>query len=139
MKIKDFLNESNDSRTIRQKIIDLIDHPNTPDSIKAVARQKLNDLYPINNIIINVKETDLDAPFYRGTTYRDILISLSSLPKVSQIRFGHSTIAILITPPFDNPVTKDSIINTIVAALPWIKKGKIEYTLRGTYEIYCYF
>ena len=108
MRAREFLFE--DSRNTIQKLEELIAHPATEDTVKDVARSRLELLrsqVPVEpqrriSIHTNIDEADLHRPFVVGMSLGDLYDNLCSLsPSPSTIQFGRQgAIQMLVPPPF---------------------------------------
>lgn len=141
MRAHEVLFES-DSRTRVEKLLDVINHPATEETIRAVARAKLQQLMgsepiPQKRIIsvpVNVEESDFDRQFVLGVTIGEIYDALCALaPKPSNIAFlRQGQIQMLVPPPFHG-LTKMQYYEIIMRALPGVRNITSGYASEGYY------
>jgi hypothetical protein len=116
-----------DERSKIQKLRDVINHPNTEETVKAVAQGKLNLLLssmpaepPAPRIVIETNLTDdlLDVPYVGAKTAGQIYEALSTLsPTPNRINFlRQGTIQMMVPPPF-NGLSKQAYYNMINEAV----------------------
>lgn len=122
MRAREFLFE--DDRSKIQKLEELIAHPGTEDTIRAVALSKLETLRanlvvePRKriNVPVNLEESDLDTHFLPGVTLGQLYDGLCGLqPAPNNIHFyRQGQIQMMVPPPFMNK-TKQQYLSEINA------------------------
>jgi len=116
-----------DSRSTIQKLEELIAHPSTEETIRAVARNKLQTLRATIvgepqrriNVPVNLQEEDLDNHFLPGVTLGEIYDGLCSLsPAPNRIQFlRQGQIQMMVPPPFMGK-TRAEYVHEIQQACP---------------------
>lgn len=130
-----------DDRNKFIKLKELIEHPHTEDTIKSVARNKLEHLLlqiPENErdqyrpkrikISTNLTEQDLDLPFSSRMTIGQVYMNLSNLrPEPNNITFLRpAQIHMFIPPPFCG-ISKQEYYQRILEAVPGVRKINSKY------------
>lgn len=116
-----------DQRSKIQKLKDVIEHPNTEATVKAVAQNRLDVLMasmpaepPAPRIVIetNLTEDMLDIPYTNAKTAGQIYEALSALaPAPVRINFlRQGVIQMMVAPPF-NGLSKSQYYNMIGEAV----------------------
>lgn len=143
MRAHEYLFEHSDVRTTLEKLKDVIEHPNTEETIRAVARRKYEvlldqqiideedheaetqvALVPVSRITIpvNVDEDMLDTQFVTGVSIYDIYQSLcSTLPTPATIEFSRmGTVTIVVPPPYHG-LTKAQFAENLRNTIPGVR------------------
>lgn len=126
MRAREFLYE--DSRTKIEKLKALIDHPSTEETVRSVARGRLQLLMasecPVEapqriSVPTNVTEEDLDRQFLTGLNLGQLYEGLCSLsPRPNDIQFlRQGAIRIMVPPPFMGK-TKQEYVSELMQACP---------------------
>lgn len=126
MRAREFLYE--DDRSKLEKLRDLIDHPGTEETVRDVARGRLELLMasecpvetrPRITVQTNVTEEDLDRQFLTGVNLGGLYENLCSLsPSPNDIQFlRQGAIRIMVPPPFMGK-TKAQYISELMQACP---------------------
>ena len=141
--------KESDSRNTLRKLKDLIEHPKTEDTIKAVARTKLEkllseldeedrDQYIPRRIKIptNLTEEDLDLPFSTKNTFGDIYLNLSNLrPAPNSIQFLRpASIHMFVPPPFCG-ISRAEYYQRIAKAVTNVMKINSQYKEGSGYHL----
>lgn len=131
MYAKDIITESADQRSKIQKLQDLISHPNTEATIKAVALEKLQALgvditqyVKTPRVLINTNLTDNDFQklFVGNLTCDDIYTALLNLkPPPNTLHFLSQGVIHMFVPPPYMGLTKQQYIYSIKKAVPAAK------------------
>jgi hypothetical protein len=128
MRAREILYE--DSRSTIRKLEDLINHPNTEDTIKAVARSKLKllvDNEPVPEpsrltVTTNISEGDLDRPFIGSVQLGSIYEGLAALqPGPNQIHFLRQGQINMMVPPPMMGKTRQQYFEEIGRVCPGVK------------------
>jgi hypothetical protein len=158
MNARQFMFES-DQRTTAQKMLDLIRHPNTEDTVRAVAQTKFDRLMntmteaersqvmsqpisgparpaappppvPPTRTICNIDSANMDIPYSCYQTVRIIYMCLSGLrPRPSIIYFLHNQQIHMLVPPPFLGISKLQYYNMIWAVQPSIKSINCDFVL----------
>jgi hypothetical protein len=150
MRVREIITESTDQRSKVQKLLDLIRHPNTEPTIKAVALEKLRNLGEIPPTgqrsqipSIHTNITDYTMPFVGGMTYGNIYNILSSLnPRPTTIHFlRQGTVHMFVPPPYNNLTKKQYIelIQSKIACKNIMDKYIVNDNNQGGYVFTLYF
>ena len=126
MRAREFLFE--DSRSKIEKLRELIDHPGTEETVRQVARGRLELLMasecPVEarsriTVQTNVTEEDLDRQFLTGVNLGGLYENLCSLsPAPNDIQFlRQGSIRIMVPPPFMGK-TKAQYVGELMQACP---------------------
>lgn len=142
MRAYEFLTESTDQRSKLQKLYDMIIHPGTEETVRAVAQAKLDELLarlpadqqqshlPSSRITVrtNVSDQELDRQYMVGITLNNIYQNLCSLsPKPAEILFTRGgQIHMMVLPPFMN-MTKNDYYRAISMAVPGLQRINSQY------------
>lgn len=146
MRAHEYLFETTDLRSKLQKLKELIDHPNTEDTIRAVAQGKYEALLAITpleeepkpsriTVPVNLKEEDLDLQFVIGITVGELYENLCALnPRPSHIEFlRQGVIRMLVPPPFMG-LSRKEYYALVATALPGVRNIICNYSEeRGGY------
>ena len=126
MRAREFLFE--DSRSKIEKLRELINHPGTEETVRDVARGRLELLMasqcpaePQQRITVptNVQESDLDQAFITGVSLGDLYDNLVALsPAPNDIKFGRQGVIHMMVPPPFMGKTKQQYLNEILQACP---------------------
>ena len=129
------------SKNTIQKLVDLINHPSTIDTIRSVAQTKLDkllDKLPDEekalwlpqkiSVPTNISEQDLEKPFAGGSQIGELYQNLISLkPGPSYVQFlAHGQIHMLVPPPFQG-MSKQGYYNLINRAVPGLRRINSEF------------
>ena len=117
-----------DSRSKAQKLQDLIDHPATEETVRSVAKSRLQLLMasecPVEvrsrlTVQTNITEADLDRQFLTGLSMGDLYEGLCGLnPAPNDIQFlRQGSIRMMVPPPFMGK-TKNEYIQEILRVCP---------------------
>ena len=147
MRARELFFES-DNRNRIEKLVDMIEHPSTEDTIRKVAVSKLKlllgkeeplpEIPPkvITSITTNISQEYFDVLFLNNLTFGDCLARLSTLqPSPSRVEFmRQGQIVMLVQPPF-NGQTRQQYFEQIDNSLPGIRKIEADYQLDRGYSI----
>ena len=135
MRAREIVVES-DNRNRLQKLLDVINHPATEETIRSVAKSKLQQLIDSDPSLlrksrpaeVNIEESDFDRQFVMGVTIGQIYDSLCGLtPRPSRIEFfRQGTIRMFVPPPFHG-LTKSEYYQLINDAVPGLRSINSTY------------
>lgn len=150
MRASEFIFES-DNRNRIAKLVDMIQHPSTEDTIRRVAAGKLKlildkeeplpepeELYlpETPHVSTNIKQEYMNAIFINNMSFGECLQNLSLLsPPPTRVEFmRQGQIAMLVKPPFHGQ-TRADYFRQIENRVPGIRRISADYQMDQGYSI----